>query len=441
MNYIESFFVNNLNIDSVAARYTLMALFIVSIAFAVLRIFVTLFYKAQWSLFKISAKEFKKKEDIKPSKSSLLNKVVDDFKNLGEKGIGTINTESIATRHISGLNMLVFNIKTLSELIKAYELAVVFIGLIFAMIFDYPDVFGVSAIIIFIVLKIISVLFNFDLARDHLIYDISKYVNEEIGQFYIGDFASSIQMFKLETVVAISNQSRVISEAIEKMGESLTKSISKSMAEIGDTVTLTMESLSSFSSVLDQPVEKWKEAIALASESQQSFSKTLSDMAVFISNFEEASKELSSAILVYSKENKETEKNISLQLESLINASNNLFNQYNHIKELSEAIAGQNYYLEENQKILKSSLNSYEEIMKNMTVNMGEAFGSIIGSHVEKAYYNLNDDLKNNIKSISLSNLEVMENMDTFLEKITEQSKAQMQAIHIIRDEITKNYK
>ncbi len=64
--------------------------------------------------------------------------------------------------------------------------------------------------------------------------------------------------------------------------------------------------------------------------------------------------------------------------------------------------------------------------------------GSIISHHVDTSYYELNEDLKDNIKMITMTNAQVIDHIDKAFEELQEQSKAYIQTLAIIKDEILK---
>lgn len=427
-----------LNINDDIARYSLIGILSLGIFCIIFRILICFSYKAQSAIFKMNAKEVHNIADLKPYKYNLLNKIVKDFRAMGEKGISNIDTGSIVKRHLLSIRFLGINMESLSGFIKGLESGFLFIGLILAVIFDYPAVFGTAAISFFIIFNIFSVIFNFDIIRENLAYDIESYVNREIGQYYIGDFTSAIQRLKVELVVAIANQANVFSDSVKNISAELNKGIGEGMLKIADSVNLTMESLSKFSSYLDEPLSKWKNAVENAYESQKELNLETKSLKDTLSSFENVSNKLINSVETLSKSSEAQSSKISEQIHALINSSENIDKKYEELSALSLSVKEELSYLTENQKILKTSLESYEEGLKSITVELGEALGSIISHHVDTSYYELNEDLKDNIKMITMTNAQVIDHIDKAFEELQEQSKAYIQTLAIIKDEILK---
>ncbi len=163
-----------------------------------LRLIVFIGYQSQYSIFKLKSKSIKTLADIKESKFGLFNKVIKDYIQNSKKG-STYETKRLVERHIVKLDFLGISLTSLSGFTKSFEQSMLFVGLILCFVFeDYRFTFAVSAVAVFLVLKLLFFLLDTDTLVLKFSEELCDYVDREIGQFFSGEFVPVVNRLKAE---------------------------------------------------------------------------------------------------------------------------------------------------------------------------------------------------------------------------------------------------
>ena len=369
LNYLIELITNEINLLTSLEYNILIIISIICLAVLALRIILTSVYSGHRGLFKLNAKEIKLKADIKNTRHPLLNKIIKDFQRVLEKNITNIDISAIVKRHVNGLNFIGFNYTALAKFVTDFEIGVIFFGLIFAIISERPYLFILLSVVAFILFRFFSMLFDFKTHRENLVFDMQNYIEAEIGQFYVTDLASSVNSLKHELSLSIEN----IASNVESV----------------------------FSKNLDEPFEKWKNAIEHAYDAQNQINAAAFELSSVVNDFNNDLTEL----IKYSKEQNEI---IKLSTKSIVN-------EYENIKTLNNALKIQLSFIEEKQEMFERVISDYEHSLKLFTKDTALAFVSTAEHGVKRAYDKLNKEFKENIEAISFKNIEALKRLETLV--------------------------
>ena len=85
---------------------------------------------------------------------------------------------------------------------------------------------------------------------------------------------------------------------------------------------------------------------------------------------------------------------------------------------LINAIREQFNYIENNQDLLKDSLNSYEISLEEITSRLGEALSSIVEFQIQKTYSNLSETVSEDINKFNLIRNDIATKIDMVIDKL-----------------------
>lgn len=85
---------------------------------------------------------------------------------------------------------------------------------------------------------------------------------------------------------------------------------------------------------------------------------------------------------------------------------------------LINAIREQFNYIENNQDLLKDSLNSYELSLEEITSRLGEALSSIVEFQIQKTYSNLSETVSEDINKFNLIRNDIVTKIDMVINKL-----------------------
>ena len=427
MNAIEFFLTYNLFLESENARMAVMIFIGVCVLSVIFRIIVFLGYNIARSGYLIFLREAaKKKEDprrMKVMASPLVTKIIADYSAIGDTGVAVIDAPSIVNNHISRLGILGISYISIGEFVEKYEQASIFIGFILALMFDSAQGIGLLSLGIYVGFRIIAMVFDFSLARTRLSADITGFIEREIGCFYAGDMSSALNRLKTEMVEAVGGLGVYFEKAMREMAKTLDESIKKGMDDVANNVNFTMESLSKYTEYMDAPFAKWEEAVANAVFAQDTINETLNSMLANTQEHAKTQKSIEINIAAFTMAVADQINLIQRAAESLEQAIKSANVNESGIEAALNSVNSQMEVFEKTKDSFESALTHYEESLKEITSDISGGVGSIIGIHVQHAYTDVSESLKNNIDTIVNSNNHVMKQMENFMEEIIQHQK------------------
>ena len=153
--------------------------------------------------------EIKSRGDIPKIRNKMLRHIVAEYIRVAERAVTNVPTSQIVNRAVSRMGFLGWRYESLSPFLESFERAVLWIGLILALIFTgYSHVYGLLAIGVFILLRFFSSLFGIDHARRQLESVIIIFVEREIGRFFASDSGGAILRLKNDLTESIDRQAK-----------------------------------------------------------------------------------------------------------------------------------------------------------------------------------------------------------------------------------------
>lgn len=165
--------------------------------------------------------------DTERLRSPLLRRIVNDYIAAAEKNAPRVPLDAIIDKHVLDLSFMGVRYAGISQWTEKLDGGLIFLGIILALIFpQYGVIYGIIAVVGFVLLKLVASLFDYNVATKLLSADINIYVEREVGQFYAGHTAGAVLKFKEEVAEAIDRQSVLLRGAVEKLSSDLIPALS-----------------------------------------------------------------------------------------------------------------------------------------------------------------------------------------------------------------------
>lgn len=410
----------------------------------ILRIIVSSGYQTQYIIFQYKSKPKKDKpikKSIKPeSKMGIMSKVLIDYKLSSDTGISRISTRSIIKKHLYKLNFLGWAYPSMEKFVLGFEQGIMFIGVLLTLFLKDKEIYAITTIIMFLIVRILASIFDFSLSREKLLEELTEYVEREVTNDTNADINTSISRLRVETYTAIIKQGEILKESIDKLGANLTGALALSISEMTKTVEVSVINASRFSESLQKPLENWVETIKEASIAQEKINIAYDSLSDMVLNLNNASGKLGSEFTSYSTEANFQTTAVKEQIELLVKISEELLENNKSTKQDTEMFRKDMKYIEKNQLILEQSLEKYEVSLENVTTKIGDALGSIVEVQMHNSYDTLNEEVQDNIGKIINSNSDLLKRLQELFEKLQEQSRTETQAILKLQEQTEMNF-
>ena len=213
-------------------------------------------------------KSLKNLTDTNNIKSPILRRIVGDYIAVAEKNAPRVPVKAIVDKHVLGMSFLGLRYININNWTAKMENGLAIVGIILMLIFSqYVMVYGLLAVAGFIGLKLVSSLFDYEIAQKLLIGDINIYLEREVGQFFAGHVNSAILRFKEEVANVIEQQSAQLTclEGLPKAMQTMQQSNDRYALHhesfiaqakiIKDTQTALEESLTAYETTLQDLVQ------------------------------------------------------------------------------------------------------------------------------------------------------------------------------------------
>lgn len=372
----------------------------VAAALIILRVVSHIHFRGVLMAFQIeSSKEVKSRGDVAKLKNGLLRKTAADYIRVAERAVTSVPTDRIVERNISKMSLLGWRYDGLLPFIEGLESGLLWIGLILAMVFsERVHVFGITAVVIFVLLRIIAAFFNVRGARAQLADEMSIYLEREIGRFYASDSGGSILRLKNDLTEATDRQAEAFKSAMAHVSTTMadamsevTKNMIAAANSIGPIVASAMdEKLVNMNETLTQTLGDWESALKEATKVQSSMNDASDKMAHASGRLQSSSELLATHMQGHSGA-------LSEQLITLVDAIKGVKAAVETLDERQDVFIKQSAFIEENQRTLETSLASYEESLQNLTSSLGDGIGAYINLHAQASAQTINEALKSNL--------------------------------------------
>ena len=399
---------NNIIIFSVFMAVCLLA--------AALRIIACAGIQTKLSVFRYHAKPVESRADLDKIRSALLKNIVTDYIRNAEKNVSAVHLEAIVQKHMTRLNFIGWSYRGMEGFATSIEYASPLLGIILAIVFeDFRFAYGAAAALAYVVMKLLSAVFDVGLVMEKLKCELIEYVEREAGQYYAGDYGSALMMFRNEISQAMNKQSQVLGETLEGLRTGISASVEKSLAGMSVATAETVKNMGSYGEVMKTPLREWADTISEASGLQAESGEA-------------------ARLMIKSGEI------IAEELNGMKNHVSAISESAKAIQESQRGVRSLTELVEKNQTALEKSLQHYETSLKRLTEQIGDGFGSMLEYHLQNSYKNINDDLKANIGRITAGNTELIQRLQELFGQMAEQSRNETAAIINMNEQMNMRF-
>lgn len=438
--YLYYQFLEQFNITDEATPIIILV-FVLSVLFSqILRLIVFIGYQAQYSSFKLNAKDLKTKPEISSIKKGITSRIVRDYARSCEKGIAHVDARSITKKHLLRIRFIYWTYDSISRFVSSIDAQVILIGILLAVFTEFPAVFGVLSIALFALVRILAATFDYEHAYEKLENEIAEYLEREIGQFYILDMNTGLHRLNKTLLEGAANQSATMSDSIKNMGDNLTGVLKLIVGDIQKNIEDTVNTINSYSDVLKKPLEEWRDAVEAAADNQMQVNASTESLKIAAYEFKEMTKSAEQSFKGYVEKLENEKELISAQIHSLKSVSQAVASNSELSSSNKDALENALKYIEKNQAVLDESLSKYELALEQTTGRLGDALGSILNYHIENSYSNLNVKLTENIETIIKSNADLTARLTVLFEDMTEHMKGQLKTVINLKEQMDMRF-
>ena len=347
--------------------------------------------------------EIKIRGEIPKIRNRMLRRVVAEYIRVAERAVTNVPTSHIVNRAVSGMNLLGWKYDSLVPFVSSLENAVLWIGLILALLFPgYAYVYGLLAIGVFVLLRLSGSLFGIDNARRQLGDEMVIFVEREIGRFFAADSGGAILRLKNDLTEALTKQGVQFKNAMENISAAMNstmKEVSVSMIAAANSIGVTIntgldENLKNINKDLRESFENWEKALEKGVLTQELINQSAERVSLAASKLKTSAELLSTHMQGHSSA-------LSGQLLGLVDAINSLKDGYTHLAMHQDVLARQSEFIEKNQLAFENIAASYEASLKNLASQIGDGIGAFVSLHAEESAKTITNALNTNIDKLA----------------------------------------
>jgi len=421
--------------NSEEAQVVVLAVYsLLVVAIILLRVISHTHFWGQLTIVKQeTSKEIKSKDEIKKViRGYLLRTIVADYLKNSERSITNIPISQIISRALSNMTLFGWRYDNILPFIEAMENGFIFIGLILSILFaDSFFVYGLVAIIAFVLTRVFMAFFNARAARTMLADEINIFIERELGRFFPSDIGGAVTRFKFELMEVFEKQTisykDIMKETLKSIDTSMATTVDKVTSEMGKTsydmsrnILTAVNSLGPtiakaiddklsgldrelnvIGSSLKDTMKEWEEALVQARHYQTSINITSGNLEKTFKEFHSSSHLLNTYLSGHSKALSKHLLGLLQAVEAVQESINTFGTQQETFTELAKLI-------EKNQHILEDSIQSYESTLQNIVQTMGSGLGAFIDLHAQTSVQTMNEALQANLNK--LTNALVLQN-------------------------------
>jgi hypothetical protein len=342
-------------------------------------------YNAAIALTKHGAKSIKIKEDIQKLGSGAFGRTAKEYAALAGRGV-KVDVPALAQASIFSNKLLLLNFNSIGSLILALETAFVPLAILLTLAAESTLEFALISATLFIVLRIFGAFFDIGTIKERYIKNLSQTLAKEVGKFFPEDTSAAIYTFGTDLKEYLTRQSAMYSDILIRINSEFANSLKTNVGAMTAGVEATLQAISRESSELQNDTAS---SITEMHKAAEKMTKTLNEAARFINNSESLEKR-------------------------------------------NEALEHSLAMTKENQAVLAMSVAQYEASLKEITAQLGDALGKIVGYHLSAANAQIADNIAANLSEAKGANMALIGEIKAVFAELNEQSRLQTQMLMTI---------
>jgi hypothetical protein len=350
-------------------------------------------YRAAIALISHSAKAVKTKGDIAKLGAGAFGRAARDFVALAEAGT-KVDAMELARASISKNKLLLFNFSSIGSFVLAVEAAFLPLAILFTLAAPHTMAFALICATIFIVMRVFAAIFDIAAIRERYEAILGHTLAKHVGRFFPEDATAAIYTFGKDLNEYLTRQSAMYSDLLIRINSEFANSLKSNVAAMTTGVEATLAAISRQEG-LEGAIYEWRTAVSEAKTLQNDSANSIIEMSLAA---EKLTKTLGEAA-------------------RLINNSENM-------EKRNEALENSLSMTKENQAMLAVSVAQYEASLKEITAQLGDALGKIVGYHLSAANAQIADNISANLKASNAANLEHISEIKAIFAQLNEQSRA-----------------
>jgi len=367
----------------------------VAAAVVALRILARSRYSAAVLAVSKEAPNLKDRDDVKKIRSSLLRNAIAAYKQVADVAVTRVPTVQIVERQVDKLHFAGWRYAGMAAFVEGFESGLLWVGVLLAVIFnEWAHVYGVMAVVVFLLLRLCASFFDFRAVRERLCDEIHIYIEREVGRFYASDAGGAVLRLKTDLMQAHSRQADLFNASMDRLTDALTSNAEK----LNETLRASNKDIhTQIATAIDEKLVRMNEDFAsIASAWEKSLTQattvqgSINQSADFIAK---ASGKLQSAAELLATHLQGHSNALSEQLVQLVRAVDSM-------KDAQLALTQQGQFIERNQKTLEETVAAYEASLQTLAANLGESLGAFVNLHAQNSAQAVNEALRGNIEKI-----------------------------------------
>jgi len=413
-------FVNNLSHPEQIMAGALLVLFVMVL---ILRISLFSGYKGGTILVTTKAKSIKSKEDVEKLSGGTFGRIAREYAVMAAAG-GRVDALALSQLAVAKNRLLFFNFKSLAGFVQGLERTFPVFAILFALVAQSQAEFIILAAVIFLLTLIFAAIFDVEGAKDQYVATLAHVLAKDIGRLYPADAAAAVHTFGGDLKEYLSRQSVMYNEVLNKINSEFTGAITANISTMTRTLDTTLTAIAN-QEHLDASVAKWSGAIDKAAQLQKETGSATEKIGAAMVGLTAALETTVGHFGDHSRALAAGRDGLKADMKLLTDAVQRL-NQISANMEMRNEAVGEGLALvRENQKALEQSVAQYEISMKELTSQIGDAFGKIISHHLNDAGGHIANGIADTIKQAVGANEEQAQRIKGIFEEINEQSRCQ----------------
>lgn len=337
----------------------------------------------------------KSRSDVKKISNKLLRHAAAAYKRVADTAVTTVPTANIIERQVDKLHIAGWRYGSVVQFVEGFEAGLLWVGVILALVFnDVAHVYGVTAVAVFVLMRVIAAFFDFRAARTRLCDEMLIFIEREVGRFYASDAGGAVLRLKEELSFSQAKQTEAMTAALTQ----LTKTLHDNADNLNKTIAATTNGIHiEIANAIDEKLIRMTDDFAAAAESWQKSLTEAARVQTTINNsttaLEKAGAKLQTAAELLGTHLQGHSGALSEQLVALVRAVES-------VKTAQIAITQQSEYIEQNQKTLEAALHAYEASLQGVAQTLGDSLGAFVSVHAQSSAQAVNDALRGNIEKI-----------------------------------------
>jgi len=401
-----------------------ISVFSLSVLAVIFRIILVVSFASGIAFINLQCKNIKNKADIEKLPNILFGKIAKEYAHIAKTMPGAADAYSIARLSVIKNKLLFFNFSSLATFIETLEGSVLLLSILFAIIAGPSIYFLIFVVVIYVLSKILAAIFDSKSAEMRYIDILAHSLNTNIGMFFPSDSTSAVTSFSADMQHFLEQQSKMYQDILLKINNEFTSSIKSATVAMTKSVEATMAAVvrqDGLTAAVDKLANQ-VEVIVVANKeiehSQFSLKEVLEDFSKILNNTKDA-------ISLYSQNIELNAKNTKSDIVLLVDAIEKIGNTSQFMVTNGKLLEQEMGLIKSNQQLLETSVASYELSLKELTAQIGDILGKIIGHHLASTNDLITEGVSNNLRLSHQSNSELISRVKDIFDELLEQSRYQ----------------